>query len=59
MAVTSSTRAAPRQRTKATNASEALAQTLKAALALVDIRVFDRVIVGGDKALSMAEKGLL
>jgi len=40
-------------------ADEALTQTLKAALALVDVRVLDHVIVGGDKALSMAEKGLL
>lgn len=40
-------------------ADEALTQTLKAALALVDVRVLDHVIVGGDKALSMAEKGLI
>ncbi len=40
-------------------ADEALTQTLKAALALIDVRVLDHVIVGGDKALSMAEKGLL
>lgn len=40
-------------------ADQALTQTLKASLALVDVRVLDHVIVGGDKALSMAEKGLL
>jgi len=40
-------------------ADEALTQTLKAALALVDVRVLDHVIVGSGKALSMAEKGLL
>ena len=40
-------------------ADEALTQTLKNALALVDVRVLDHVIVGGAKALSMAEKGLL
>jgi DNA repair protein RadC len=40
-------------------ADEALTQTLKEALALVDVRVLDHVIVSGDKALSMAEKGLL
>jgi DNA repair protein RadC len=40
-------------------ADQDLTQTLKAALALVDVRVLDHVIVGGDKALSMAEKGLL
>ena len=40
-------------------ADQALTQTLKASLALVDVRVLDHVIVGGDKALGMAEKGLL
>ncbi|TAM48625.1 MAG: JAB domain-containing protein [Burkholderiaceae bacterium] len=40
-------------------ADEALTQTLKAALALVDIRVLDHVIVGTGQALSMAERGLL
>ena len=38
---------------------EALTQTLKAALALVDVRVLDHVIVAPGDALSMAEKGLL
>ncbi len=40
-------------------ADEALTQTLKAALALVDVRVLDHVIVGPGQALSMAERGLL
>ena len=40
-------------------ADEALTQTLKAALALVDVRVLDHLIVGGAEILSMAEKGLL
>ena len=40
-------------------ADEALTQTLKAALALVDVRVLDHVIVARGDALSMAEKGLL
>jgi len=40
-------------------ADEALTQTLRAALALVDVRVLDHVIVGPGQALSMAEKGLL
>ncbi|MBU6502524.1 MAG: JAB domain-containing protein [Burkholderiaceae bacterium] len=40
-------------------ADEALTQTLKAALALVDVRVLDHVIVGAGQALSMAERGLL
>ena len=40
-------------------ADETLTQTLKAALALVDVRVLDHVIVAPGDALSMAEKGLL
>ncbi|MCW5222869.1 RadC family protein [Verminephrobacter aporrectodeae] len=40
-------------------ADEALTQTLKTALALVDVRVLDHVIVAPGQALSMAEKGLL
>ena len=40
-------------------ADEALTQTLKAALALVDVRVLDHVIVSQGDALSMAAKGLL
>jgi len=40
-------------------ADEALTQALKAALALVDVRVLDHVIVAPGLALSMAEKGLI
>jgi DNA repair protein RadC len=40
-------------------ADEALTHTLKAALALVDVRVLDHVIVAPGVAFSMAEKGLL
>jgi len=40
-------------------ADEALTQALKAALALVDVRVLDHVIVAPGLALSMAEKGLV
>ncbi len=40
-------------------ADEALTQTLKAALALVDVRVLDHVIVGAGETLSMAERGLM
>ena len=40
-------------------ADEAITRTLKAALALVDVRVLDHVIVGTGEALSMAEKGLV
>jgi DNA repair protein RadC len=38
---------------------EAITQTLKAALALVDVRVFDHFIVTSSQAVSMAELGLL
>jgi DNA repair protein RadC len=40
-------------------ADERLTQTLKAALAVIDVRVLDHFIVTSDQALSMAEKGLL
>ena len=40
-------------------ADEALTQTLKAALALVDVRVLDHFIVTRNEAVSMAELGLL
>lgn len=40
-------------------ADEALTQTLKTALALVDVRVLDHVIVAPGGALSMAERGLI
>jgi DNA repair protein RadC len=40
-------------------ADEALTHTLKAALALVDVRVLDHIIVGPGQALSMAEQGLV
>ena len=38
---------------------EALTQSLKAALALIDVRVLDHVITSDEGALSMAERGLL
>lgn len=40
-------------------ADEVLTQTLKAALALVDVRVLDHVIVTCSAACSMAERGLV
>ena len=40
-------------------ADEALTQTLKAALAMVDVRVLDHVIVTRTAALSFAERGLV
>jgi DNA repair protein RadC len=40
-------------------ADEALTQTLKAALSLIDVRVLDHIIVGTGQTLSLAERGLL
>lgn len=40
-------------------ADEQLTQTLKSALALVDVRVIDHFIVAGDQVLSFAERGLI
>ena len=40
-------------------ADEMLTQTLKSALALVDVRVLDHLIVAGDNILSFAERGLI
>ncbi|GAA4330628.1 DNA repair protein RadC [Variovorax defluvii] len=40
-------------------ADEALTQTLQSALALIDVRVLDHVIVAPGQALSMAERGLV
>lgn len=38
---------------------QTLTETLKAALALIDVRLLDHVIVSGAAALSMAERGLV
>ena len=40
-------------------ADEALTQTLKRTLGLVDVKVLDHFVVGGDSAMSFAERGLL
>jgi len=40
-------------------ADEALTQTLKSALALIDVRVLDHIIVAQGQSLSMAEQGLV
>ncbi len=40
-------------------ADRTLTKNLQAALALVDVRVIDHVIVAADRTLSMAEKGLM
>ena len=40
-------------------ADERITQRLRDALALVDIRVLDHLIIAGDEVLSMAEKGMI
>ena len=40
-------------------ADESLTQTLKTALALVDCKVLDHMIVGGSNVMSFAERGLI
>ena len=40
-------------------ADEALTRTLQSALALVDVRILDHIIVAGTSTLSFAERGLL
>ncbi len=49
----------PSGTTKPSRADEALTQTLKSALALVDVRVLDHFVVTSTGAVSMAELGLL
>lgn len=49
----------PSGSTQPSRADEMLTQTLKSALALVDVRVLDHVIVAGAEVLSMAERGLM
>ena len=40
-------------------ADELLTKTMKDVLALIDVRVLDHVIISGERALSMAELGLV
>jgi DNA repair protein RadC len=40
-------------------ADELLTQTLKSALALIDVRVLDHLVVGHNEVISFAERGLL
>jgi DNA repair protein RadC len=49
----------PSGRVVASSADEHLTHTLKAALAMVDIKVLDHIIVGPGQSTSMAESGLL
>jgi DNA repair protein RadC len=49
----------PSGSTTPSRADELLTQTLKAALALVDVRVLDHMVVTNGEVLSMAERGLM
>ena len=40
-------------------ADEALTQTMKSTLALIDVRVLDHIVVAGRQTVSFAERGLL
>lgn len=49
----------PSGSTNPSRADEHLTQTLKAALALIDVRVLDHLVIAGNCALSFAERGLI
>ncbi|ART52404.1 hypothetical protein CBP34_13095 [Acidovorax carolinensis] len=49
----------PSGNTTPSRADEALTKRLREALALVDVRVLDHIIVAGNATLSMAEQGLM
>lgn len=49
----------PSGTTEPSRADTFLTETLKAALALVDVKVLDHIIVGGTDTASFAERGLL
>ena len=49
----------PSGRAEPSRADEHLTQTLKSALALVDVRVLDHLVVGRGVVISFAERGLL
>jgi DNA repair protein RadC len=45
--------------TEPSRADEVLTSALKQALALIDVKVLDHFIVGANRALSLAERGLI
>lgn len=49
----------PSDGTEPSRADEVLTRTLSTALAMVDVRVLDHLIVAGSRSLSMAERGLI
>lgn len=49
----------PSGQAEPSRADEYLTKTLKSALSLVDVRVLDHFVVGGDQVVSLAERGLI
>jgi len=49
----------PSGSTEPSRADEMLTQTLRTTLALIDVRVLDHLVIGGNRTLSFAERGLL
>ena len=49
----------PSGQAEPSRADEALTRTLRSALALVDVRVLDHLVVGHGRVVSMAERGLM
>jgi DNA repair protein RadC len=49
----------PSGTTQPSAADENLTRALKAAIALVDVRLLDHLVVGGGKVFSFAEAGLI
>lgn len=49
----------PSQNAEPSNADERITHRLRDALALVDVRVLDHIVVGGAETVSLAERGLL
>ncbi|MCM0609810.1 MAG: DNA repair protein RadC [Ideonella sp. WA131b] len=49
----------PSGQAEPSRADEFLTQTLKTALAMVDVRLIDHLVVAGDQCVSFAERGLL
>lgn len=49
----------PRGAAELSRANELLTQTLKTALALVDVRVLDHLVMAGTEVTSFAERGLI
>ncbi len=49
----------PSENSEPSQADKLLTQRLKEALALVDVRTLDHIVVGGEATTSFAERGLL